>query len=354
MRKFIMGVFLAFLLPFYLFAEEKVYERTLKELDEIIARKDEYRAERERAITQLKQRLANERDGAVKYTICDELFNQYLHYQADSALHYVDEMQKYVKDVKKTGAETKIIINRADAMGVMGAYNEALQTLEQIDRNLVTPDVRLKYYYAMRTYYGWMADYTIILSEKEKYIRKTACYRDSVLMLVPEGPGRSISLAEKMLLESQFDAAIPVLNKTLSAPMSMQEKAYVNYTLASVYEAKGDVEMQIYYLAQTAIIDLTMAVREYASLQRLAWVLYRQGDIERAYRYLRCSMEDAVACNARLRFLEVTEVFPIVNDAYSDSVANERRMMNIFFFTLAVIALLLQEIIAHAGESFGG
>lgn len=92
-------------------------------------------------------------------------------------------------------------------------------------------------------------------------------------MLVPEGPGRSISLAEKMLLESQFDAAIPVLNKTLSAPMSMQEKAYVNYTLASVYEAKGDVEMQIYYLAQTAIIDLTMAVREYASLQRLAWVL---------------------------------------------------------------------------------
>ena len=341
MRKFIMGVFLAFLLPFYLFAEEKVYERTLKELDEIIARKDEYRAERERAITQLKQRLANERDGAVKYTICDELFNQYLHYQADSALHYVDEMQKYVKDVKKTGAETKIIINRADAMGVMGAYNEALQTLEQIDRNLVTPDVRLKYYYAMRTYYGWMADYTIILSEKEKYIRKTACYRDSVLMLVPEGPGRSISLAEKMLLESQFNSAIPVLNKTLSAPMSIQEKTYVNYTLASVYEAKGDVEMQIYYLAQTAIIDLTMAVREYASLQRLAWALYRQGDIERAYRYLRCSMEDAVACNARLRFLEVTEVFPIVNDAYFDSVANERRMMNIFFFTLAVIAVLL-------------
>ena len=157
-------------------------------------------------------------------------------------------MERYVGSAKPQRAEADVIINRADAMGVMGAYNEALQTLEQIDRNLVTPDVRLKYYYAMRTYYGWMADYTIILSEKEKYIRKTACYRDSVLMLVPEGPGRSISLAEKMLLESQFDAAIPVLNKTLSAPMSMQEKAYVNYTLASVYEAKGDVEMQIYYL----------------------------------------------------------------------------------------------------------
>ena len=234
-------------------------------------------------------------------------------------MHYVDEMQKYIRAAKQSEAD--VIIHRADAMGVMGAYNEALRHVEQIDRNSVTPDVMLKYYYAMRTYYGWMAGYTIIPSEKEKYLRKTACYRDSVL--------------------SQFDAAIPVLNKALSQPMSIQEKAYVNYTLASVYEAKGDVDMQIYYLAQTAIIDLSMSTREYASLQRLAWILYEQGDIERAYRYLRCSMEDAVACNARLRFLEVTEIFPIVNEAYSERVAAERRILNILFLTLAVIAVLL-------------
>ncbi len=314
-------------------------ERILKELDGVIAKKKEYSAERERTIAQLKQRLANEHDDALKYTLCDELFNQYLHYQADSALHYVDEMQKYIRAAKQSEAD--VIIHRADAMGVMGAYNEALRHVEQIDRNSVTPDVMLKYYYAMRTYYGWMAGYTIIPSEKEKYLRKTACYRDSVLMLVPEGTARSISLAEKMILDSQFDAAIPVLNKALSQPMSIQEKAYVNYTLASVYEAKGDVDMQIYYLVQTAIIDLSMSTREYASLQRLAWILYEQGDIERAYRYLRCSMEDAVACNARLRFLEVTEIFPIVNEAYSERVAAERRILNILFLTLAVIAVLL-------------
>ncbi|MDM8155525.1 DUF6377 domain-containing protein [Bacteroides gallinaceum] len=340
MKKTIILIVLSHVLAFACMGQSS-NERILKELDEVIGKKKEHCEERERTIAQLKQRLANEYDNAQRYTICSELFTQYLHYQADSALHYVDEMERYVGSAKPQRAEADVIINRADAMGVMGAYNEALQTLEQIDRNLVTPDVRLKYYYAMRTYYGWMADYTIILSEKEKYIRKTACYRDSVLMLVPEGPGRSISLAEKMLLESQFDAAIPVLNKTLSAPMSMQEKAYVNYTLASVYEAKGDVEMQIYYLAQTAIIDLTMAVREYASLQRLAWVLYRQGDIERAYRYLRCSMEDAVACNARLRFLEVTEIFPIVNKAYSERIEHEMRLKNILFLTFVVIAVLL-------------
>lgn len=34
-------------------------------------------------------------------------------------------------------------------------------------------------------------------------------------------------------------------------------------------------------------------------------------------------MKDAVACNARLRFLEVTEFYPIIDKAYSDKKAQE-------------------------------
>ena len=37
--------------------------------------------------------------------------------------------------------------------------------------------------------------------------------------------------------------------------------------------------------------------------------MYEVGDLDRAYKYLNCSMEDAVACNARLRFIEVTQFF---------------------------------------------
>ncbi len=44
--------------------------------------------------------------------------------------------------------------------------------------------------------------------------------------------------------------------------------------------------------------------------------MYELGDVDRAYKYLSCSMEDAVACNARLRFIEVTEFFPIIDKAY--------------------------------------
>lgn len=332
---------IALFTPIWAYAESHSYDGILNELDEVIARKHEYRAKHEQTIAQLKQQLVAETDNAEKYKLCGELFKLYLHYQADSALHYVEEKQKYASAVSDEGIETTLIINRADAMGVMGAYNEALTELQKINRQSITPELLLSYYYALRTYYGWMADYTIVNEEKQKYIEKTACYRDSVLLLVPEGASKSISLAEKMILDSQAEQAIPILNKALSEPLDMREKAYVNYTLALVYETKNDVDMQIYYLAQTAILDLTASVREYASLQKLARVLYQQGNIERAYEYLSCSMEDAVACNARLRFLEVTEYYPIIDQAYSEKEVQEKRMGWILFLTVSILAVAL-------------
>lgn len=144
-----------------------------------------------------------------------------------------------------------------------------------------------------------------------------------------------------MILSGQADQAIPILNKVLTSPLDMQEKAYAYYTLSLAYEAKKDTDMEIYYLAQTALIDLNASVREYAALQKLARLVYQQGDPERAYNYVSCSMKDAVACNARLRFLEVTEFYPIIDKAYSDKKAQEKRLGRILTLSITGLAVYL-------------
>lgn len=144
-----------------------------------------------------------------------------------------------------------------------------------------------------------------------------------------------------MILSGQADQAIPILNKVLTSPLDMQEKAYAYYTLSLAYEAKKDTDMEIYYLAQTALIDLNASVREYAALQKLARLVYQQGDPERAYNYVSCSMKDAVACNARLRFLEVTEFYPIIDKAYSDKKAQEKRLGRILTLSITGLAICL-------------
>lgn len=82
-------------------------------------------------------------------------------------------------------------------------------------------------------------------------------------------------------------------------------------------------------------------MREYASLQKLAHLMYEQGDIDRAYKYLSCSMEDAVACNARLRFIEVTEFFPIIDKAYKLKEEKERVVSRTMLVSVSLLSLFL-------------
>lgn len=316
-------------------------ERILAQLDKVIAQKEKYRNEREATIFQMKQHLNYATDPNEQYKLCGTLFNLYLHYQADSACHYLRRKAYYNSLQKQPERDIELTINRAEVEGVMGMYNEALEKLQTLNPYQLDSLNQRYYYFTIRACYGWMADNTADKSVKEKYLEKTGLYRDSLLEILPENSNRQIILAEKIILEGHPDKAIPLLNKVLTSSLDMQEKAYVYYTLSLAYEAKKDLDMEIYYLAQTALIDLTSSVREYAALQKLARLVYLQGNPERAYTYVSCSMKDAVACNARLRFLEVTEFYPIIDKAYSDKKAQEKRLGWILMVSISSLAISL-------------
>lgn len=322
-------------------AEQPSHEKVLEQLDQVITQKALYRAERERALLQLKQQLHYATTEKEKYNLSNELFGLYLHYQADSALYYINKKAEYALLLNKPELNNEIIINRAEVMGVMGMYSEALDELQQIRPALLSKKNLIYYYFTLRTCYGWLADYTVGHEAKQKYLQLTDLYRDSIMNNIDSCIDRNIVQAERYILSSQPDKAIPMLNQMLTTSLDMKQKAYVNYTLSLAYEAKNETDMQIYYLAQTAIIDLSMPVREYASLQKLARLIYKMGDLKRAYSYLSCSMEDAVACNARLRFAEVTEFYPIIDHAYSQKEAQEKRMVVILLVGMGVLAILL-------------
>ena len=127
----------------------------------------------------------------------------------------------------------------------------------------------------------------------------------------------------------------------MQSSKDMKRNVYANYTLSEAYEALGDTTNQIKYLAITAIKDIKMAEREYASLQKLAYLIYQQGDLDRAYRYLTCSMEDAVASNARLRFLEVTQIYPIIDKAYKKKEAEKKKYIRRLLIGISILAFLL-------------
>lgn len=285
-------------------------EDILKQLDRILEQKSTFHSLKEQSISNLRQRLNRTTDYLQKYDLCGDLFQEFLHYQADSALHYINVRLQILPLLNRPDLKSIIIINQAEVMGVMGMYNEALELLKQVDPSKLQKETLGYYYHAYRAYYGWIADYTSHVAEKMKYLQKTDLYRDSIIMTTPPGISQKIVHAEQLIVKGQAEEALLNLQETLRMSPDTRQQGYIYYTMSEAYNVKGDSDNEIRYLALTAIRDLELAVREYASLQKLARLMYEKGDLNRAYRYLNCSMEDAVACKARLRFIEVAQFFP--------------------------------------------
>ena len=269
------------------------------------------------------------------------MFDEYLHYQADSAVHYLNRRLQLLPSCGQDDLKARAYIDRAAVMGVTGMYAAAVEVLTAIPTERLKPETLVEYYRACRSCYGWMADYSLAIQGKRRYMEQTDRYRDSIL-LVDNPVTADIARAERAALGGKAEEAVAILRKYLPGDTDdLETLSYLNYTMYEAYVAKGDTARQVYYLARTAVHDMERAVREYASLHKLASLLHEQGDLDRAYAYLNCSMEDAVACHARLRSLEVTEIYPIIDRAYHDKEAHERAVVTGLLIVLSVLALLL-------------
>ncbi len=323
---------------FALGAGNKVF---LKKLDKVIDQKNTYQLQKEKEIKELKTKLAHVSTPDEKYRVYGSLYDAYLHYQADSALHYINERMHILPQLNKPELENEITLNLATVMGVMGMYIEAIEQMQKIDPQKLDKKTLLSYYQTYRACYGWLTDYTTNKEEKQKYLQKTDAYRDSIISVMPQKVNRTTVAAEKCIVGGEADTALAMLNQALRETTDERQKVYIYYTMSEAHHLKGEMEEEVYYLALTAIADLESSVREYASLQKLAHLMYQLGDVDRAYKYLSCSMEDAVACNARLRFMEVTEFFPIIDKAYKLKEERERVISRAMLISVSLLSLFL-------------
>lgn len=94
----------------------------------------------------------------------------------------------------------------------------------------------------------------------------------------------------------------------------------------SIYQQVPDEE--IAWLARSAIADVMCANKDYASLNTLAERLYRQGDIDRAFKYAADhGMPDALFFGGKLRPWQIAQFFPALEQAYAAKNARHTRQM---------------------------
>lgn len=342
--KKVIFILVAIILPGLLCAkDDKSTDALLREIDGIIKNRQTYGAEKEARIADLKKLLSEATSDEQRYGFCGRLFDEYRAYNLDSSYVYAQRKQNLASHMGKQDYLDDSAMNMAEVMGTTGMYKEALEQLGQIDKKTL-PDYLYSYYYHLyRTIYGLMGDYAVTEKEKKAYYRMTDLYRDSLLQInASDSLGHVLVMADKCIVHAQYDEAIRMLMDYYRRPsMDEHSKAMITYTLSEGYRLKGDKKGQKHYLALSAIADLKSAVKEYVSLRKLASLVYEDGDIDRAYNYLKCSLEDATLCNARLRTLEISQVFPIIDQAYQLKAKRQQQEMKISLICISLLSIFL-------------
>jgi hypothetical protein len=234
------------------------------------------------------------------------------------------------------------LLNRAGAMTITGMYKEASEILSQIHPDKLSEELLIKYFQRYRTLYGHIADYAVTEEDKKIYNQCTDHYRDSMLAILPsDGFQYMIVKADRLNIHGEYDETINLIKNTADTCTDAGIIRFLAYILSVSYKEKGDNENREHYLIKSAIADIQYPVREYASLKELAFLLYEKGDLDRAYEYMKCSLEDAISCNARTRTIEIAKIFPVIDKAYQFKSEHKQKMIYMLFCAMTVLALCL-------------
>ena len=330
-------------------ASPRHWRPTLADLDRVIDSSNVYNRLYEQRIAKAKQKLSRATNDADRLDLTRQLFFMYKQFVLDSAYVYAD---RKLHVAQRIGNKVDVQYSQLDIAAILiknGDYIAAIRQLQSLDRPLMSTGVQTYYYSLYGELYEAKRLTALTKAQKDYYEQLRVGYRDSMRNLQTT---KSIwDDAEFLTTRHKYTDALHILVKAYNnLDVNNRDMGYIAYAIADIYDKVDDTECVKQYLIMSAISDIKNSVREYISLRRLATILYEEGDVDRAYRYMRKSLEDATVCNAKLRIFEVSDVLPIIDKAYDSMKAAERRHLTIGLAVVVALLLMLVCMVFYTGK----
>lgn len=313
----------------------------LKVLDEVVANHKQYSDKKEEKLLQLKSLLRITTSGEQQFVVCGQLIDEYYYYQKDSALVYVKRSIKIANQIHDNNRLISARIKLASINGSIGMYKEALEIFRDI--NITNyPGLKVEYYNEYAILYGYMGFYAVTDQDRRMYNRWNKLYYDSLISIIPRDTSLYVLAKTGVYFtDNQHEKAFDLLNAAYLRCNDMHERAKLAYNIGTVYGNRKDTKRETLWLTISSINDLGSVTKEYVSLRILAYKLFQQGDIDRAYNYMSCALEDALFCNARLRTHEISLLMPIIDKAYQHQTRTKQQILTISTIVVSVLSLFL-------------
>ncbi len=313
-------------------------------LDSLIAEQPHIVAAKEARLERLKADLAKTAWGPQRYVALKHLYDEYAAYQYDSAYAYVTQGLRLAESMRNDSLVNEARLDLAHILATACLMDKAQQTLDQIDVSRLSASQLIQYHRTRTDLLIYQAEYVQGTQYAEEYIRQlVAARRAANAVNMPQNDvNYLITQAESYADDKQTQRAIDLLTKLMDDYHSGDRMySIITSTMSFYYSQMGDKDNQMLYLIKSAESDLEGCIRENTSMRAIADRLFDEGDIDRAYRYMRVAVDDANFYGTRLRNIQASRIVPKILDAYQTKQDRNRRNMMWLLGILSLIALLL-------------
>ena len=315
---------------------------TLKELDDVISRQAEIESAKDSYIELIKGRYSEAMSPDEKYTIFDELYNEYYNYNIDSAIFYARTKLDIAFDAAEQDLVDDAILDIADRYVMSGMYLAAHDIISEISADRLDVLLVPRYYHIWHSLYTGLEDGCDDPVQKTEYRKLKQQYREQLFSLLGKDDiSRLYVMADIYVDEGRADELLDTLNAKFNEDIPIHDKAVLSYIYANISDSYGHDDDATLYFAKSAIFDLMTPVHEYKSLYELASKLYDAGDIKRAYRYISRSINDAITANALINIQSINRSLPIISRSYHSQMLHNRRQLSVLSGILGIMAVLL-------------
>ena len=322
---------------------KKEMEKVLVELDNVIANKNTYQKIRQARVDSLEQ-VVNSCSTDAYVEKCKELYETLSDFDGRLALKVLHRIEKTEEYQKNKNLQAWVKLNASTTQRIIGLYYIADNLTGSIDPSQLSLEEKLHYYRVCQDNYEkvskYMSDISISMDEEKKMMT----FYDTIIALLPEGNKKDIIMADKEVYLNHPKKALQILSERFpKAKGGDRDKMCI--TLASAHKLLNDRQSYIYYLATAAVNHIKSGNTIDEALPDLVHALYEENDIDRAYTYLMCMMEDANTYPSRSLAVDVSKYFPLINSSYNfhkaylASASKVKR--NSLIITLTLLALAL-------------
>lgn len=321
-----------------------VPDTLLQKLDSYIQNKDNYIRLKERRIQALKEELVKRKDNTGEYYRLNQLlFKEYKAYSSDSAIHYLNtnmDLAIAMQDISKI-QESQIA--SATFFIRLGMYKEGADLLDNIHSAALGREEQIDYFFANRELYTGLGMYSQDSRNRRHYWRKANAYSDSLLLKAEAGTEIYLRTKEKTLRnKEEYLKALEINKERLDLAMAnTTQYALVTFHRSLIFRKMKDVANEKKYLILSALSDVQLAIKDNASISQLANLLMQEGDVNRAYAYIRFALSNSGDYNSRIRSSEVLSIQSIIDKEYQLRSDKKNKQLYFLLGLASVLSMLL-------------